>query len=524
MSLPRVAPNPRTFLAAGLALTVAVGSTLLLLGARSARADFATDCANPTQTFPVGGVMPTNLNLTSSDVVLFASGTFTGSVNNSLGTICVAAGAAFNPSNINGTSRLFVRGTALMPPLAAGSGAVLDNEGFVTFEPQPNVNGVADIINRAGATIVVEGPGLALNATTTVTNDGTIDVAGGVNLNGSTVTNNGELSVGGPFDMTGSVTNNGHAVVNGLFTVDSGGTLTNACSLLANGLINDQTVNNNGVADLGGFALTNNGNAVYAQGDVAITTGGNFTNTGTVNGSGQYLFSGTTLTEGTVAGASAADPIVFFDSSPTGAQIFDTQLGTVTNTVRAPVTPPDAGACNTSPPTTTTTSSTTTTTTSSTTTTTTSSTTTTTTEPPTTTTSSTTSSTTTSTSTTTTEPPTTTTSATSTSTSTSTPPTTSPETLPATSTSTSTSTSSSSTTPVTSEGSTSTTTAAAAGSGSTPPPASLGADEASGSSAIGAGTLPFTGGGGNLVVVAALLVGLTGLGARALGQRARRGR
>src|SRR6476620_1037910 len=172
---------PRTLRRLGL-LAVLLGLIVALIGvadivrARPAQADFATDCANPTHTYPDANGMPTNLNLNSTDVILFASGTFTGSVSNNLGTICVANGAAFNPANINGTSRLFVRGTAVLPPLAAGNGAVLDNEGFVTFQGQPNTNGIADVINRAGATIVVNAPGLPLGPGVTVTNDGTITV------------------------------------------------------------------------------------------------------------------------------------------------------------------------------------------------------------------------------------------------------------------------------------------------------------------------------------------------------------
>jgi hypothetical protein len=231
-----------------------------------ASADFATDCASPTHTYPDVNGLPTNLNLNATDVILFASGTFTGSVNSNGATICVANGAAFNPANINGTARLFVRGTAVMPPLAAGNGAVLDNEGVVTFEGQPNTNGIADVINRAGATIVVNAPGLPLGAGVTVTNDGTITVSGGVNLNGSTVINNGQLSIGGSVNVVGMFTNNGHTDISGLLTMNSNSTLTNACSLQADGLIEDANATNNGVITLGASALTIEGSATYAQG------------------------------------------------------------------------------------------------------------------------------------------------------------------------------------------------------------------------------------------------------------------
>ncbi len=332
-----------------------------ILVALPVRADYATDCASLTQTYPDAGGMPTNLNLTSADVVLFASVTFTGSVNSSLARICVASGAQFNPSSLNGASRLFVRGSAVLPPLAAGAGAVLDNEGTVTFQPVPNANGEADVINRPGATIFVLGPGLSLGSGVTVTNDGTIQVAGGVNLNGSTVINNATLTVGGAFNLSGSVTNTGHMTVSGQFIVNGNGTLSNTCSLTAVGLINNNNVANQGVIDLGSSAFTNNSGIGYTQGQDAITIGGDFTNSGSVSGTGQYLFSGITRTQGTMVGDGAGDPIVFYDTTPTGSQVLDFELGTIQFVVREVVTAPAPGACSTSPTTSTTTTSTTTT-------------------------------------------------------------------------------------------------------------------------------------------------------------------
>jgi len=345
------------------AVTCAVG-----IAVRSpAYADYAADCASPTQVFPDAGGMPGNLNLTAADVVLFASGMFGGSVNSSGGTICVAVGAAFNPANFNGASRLFVRGTALLPAIAAGSGALLDNEGTVTFAAQPNTNGIATVLNRSGATIVVQGAGVALGPAVTVVNDGTIDVVGGVNLNGSTVTNNGTLTVGGAFNVVGTLTNTAQATIGGQLTINGGGALVNSCSLTTAGLIANAGVTNDGVIELDANSLLINGSATYTQSAAAITAGANFTNNGSVNGTGQYLFTGTTSTQGTFAGTAPATPIVFFDTTPTGAQIFDVESGSITNTVRQPVVRPPAGACNTSPvppPTTTTTTTTTSSTTS----------------------------------------------------------------------------------------------------------------------------------------------------------------
>jgi hypothetical protein len=96
-------------------------------------------------------------------------------------------------------------------------------------------------------------------------------------------------------------------------------------------------------------------NDAYSQIETAITVAGDFTNNGAVTESGQYLFSGQTNNNSAVTGDGPDSPIVLFDTSPTGDQIFDINNGTVTNVVREPVNPQEPGACSTTPPTTTTT-------------------------------------------------------------------------------------------------------------------------------------------------------------------------
>jgi hypothetical protein len=318
---------------------------VLLLRDTTANADYASDCAGAV---PYDPSMGTNLTLGPTDVIVFQSGTtFTGSVNSSLGTICVAAGATYNPSNVNGASRVFVRGTVIYPPLAAGNGAQLDNEGSVTFQGAPNTNGVVTVVNRPTGTMVVEAANISLGAGASITNDGTLEVQGGVNLNGSTVVNNGALTIDGEFNIVGSFTNTATATVGGTVTVNGGGELVNECSLLADALINDALVQNDGVIDVDG-EVRNNAGRTYVQGASGVTLGTDFDNSGSVTGGGQYRFTGTTLTEGSFVGGDP--PTVFEDTSPTGGQIFDVQLGTITNVVRATVTPPPPGACSSTPP------------------------------------------------------------------------------------------------------------------------------------------------------------------------------
>ena len=472
-------------------MVAACGAAALLV-AVGADADYATDCVNPTATFTEADI-PAALNLGPTDVVIFESGTFTGPVETNAATICVAGPAVFAPSSINGGAELFVRGTVVLPALAANSGSVLDNEGMVTLLAQPNVNGLATVINRAGATLIVDSP-LSLGAGVTASNDGTIEINGDVNF-GGTFTNRGTMVVHGVLNLNGSITNETEMTVDGLTTVNGGGSLTNLCRYTSDGLISNAIVTNAGIIDLGAGDLLNNGAATFTQSSTGLVEGVAFTNSGSVVGAGQYLFTGTTQNLGSVVGDSAADPIVFFDTSQTTGGIFDVQTGVVTNVVRQPVEAPPPGVCTTSPTTTTSTSTTSTSTTS------------------------TTSTTTTSTSTTSTS----TTSTSTTSTSTTSTSTTSTSTTSTSTTSTTTPTSTTSTTEAPPESTTSTPTGGD-GSSTTVPggggasPAQGGPDDPGSSSSER--TLPWTGSGGTpgLVAIAACLLVL----GAALGTVARR--
>jgi hypothetical protein len=159
------------------AMVAAVAALVAVLAIdRRAAADWDTDCAEPTQVYDESN-MPTNLNLDGDDVVPFESGTFTGSVNAGGATICVTDPANFNPTTLNGSARLFVRGTAGLPALAIDAQALLEKEGTVRFLAQINVNGLATGINHAGATIIVDSD-LSLGSGATITNDGSITSTG----------------------------------------------------------------------------------------------------------------------------------------------------------------------------------------------------------------------------------------------------------------------------------------------------------------------------------------------------------
>jgi hypothetical protein len=63
-----------------IAMIVAVAALVAVLATdRRAAAEWDVDCATPTVTYSETNPAPPNLDLTSADVVLFASGTFGGS-------------------------------------------------------------------------------------------------------------------------------------------------------------------------------------------------------------------------------------------------------------------------------------------------------------------------------------------------------------------------------------------------------------------------------------------------------------
>ncbi len=326
----------------------ALAATVLVAG-RRAEAQWPVDCAAPNQVFDAA-TMPADLDLTAADVVLLTSGTFLGPVNAGGATICVDTAATFAPSTINGQVHLLVRGTAALPALAAETGAVLDNEGTVTFTAPPNVNGLATVFNRTTGTITVAGASVSLGPGLTLTNDGVIDVAGSVNLNGGSVTNNATLSIGGSLTSDATVTNTGDMTVGGLLTLNAQGVVDNSCRLTSDGVTNNGAVTNSGVVTLGDGTLLINGSGSWDQpATAAVTSGAGFTNNGGVTGTGGYLFTGTTANQGTMTGDAGA-PIVFFDTSQTGGQILDIESGAQTNVVRAEVAIPPPGACAAGPP------------------------------------------------------------------------------------------------------------------------------------------------------------------------------
>src|SRR6185436_7716867 len=171
---------------------MALAAAAVWVAMTPAQADFASECASPTQIVN-GGSTP--LTLVPGNVVLIqAPGVFTGGVNAwpAGSTICVQAGATFNPSFVAAsTGRFLNQGTATLPPLVASAPASVENGGTLILNG-PNINGSValsmTVLNLPTGTITLNGS-INIPNGVTITNEGSISATGDVNFNAGSVLN-----------------------------------------------------------------------------------------------------------------------------------------------------------------------------------------------------------------------------------------------------------------------------------------------------------------------------------------------
>jgi len=279
-----------------------------------------------------------NINLNAGESLLIQSGTFTGSINSfpADATIVVADGATFNPGNFNNWSgELIVIGEANFNNANVGGGAIIQNEGMLTFNNSPNFNGAVMVTNHTDGELFIQN-NLQLNqAGLEFTNNGEVTIDGNLDGNSGSLTNNGTLNVDGNFTANNiTLTNNGLLDAAQQFTANSNATIVNNSVIVAvNGLTNNSgSFDNAGHIVLTGASASfvNNGSGAITSGPDARVSGVNFTNDGAVTGGGEFVFSGLTINRSTFSGT-GGETINFFDTSPTG-QVFDNQNTNPTNT------------------------------------------------------------------------------------------------------------------------------------------------------------------------------------------------
>lgn len=288
----------------------------------------------------------TSYSLAAGDSLYIESGVYTGSITkfNEGAKITVAEGASFQPSSIsNPRGTIKVLGT-FKPSfsLSSNGGFAVINYGISWFTQSVSMNqGPQTWTNNFGGTFRFD-QGVSMNGTTFV-NSGTFISSGKVTVNNSsTFSNNNEFTVTHELALNNSIFNNaGKLNTNSLNLSGNTTTLNNTCRVAVNGIVtNYARIYNSGLlwstSANNNSKIDNGGGSTFTNAPNGIVKSVNFTNNGTMNGSGYWYFTGTTINYGTVA--ASGDPgstLKIFDATRTQAdKIFDNQYGNVAATAQ----------------------------------------------------------------------------------------------------------------------------------------------------------------------------------------------
>ncbi|SEC74442.1 Thrombospondin type 3 repeat-containing protein [Maribacter dokdonensis] len=290
-------------------------------------------------------------NLNSGETLCITSGTFSGNINNfpSGATIYVSNGATFSPSNFNNPSGTLINcGTLNFNGINLNSGFRIENYNIANFNSSVNLNGTTTWVNGLNANVNFNS-NFNLNNNSTFTNNGKVtatqEFATG---SGSTFTNNDELeTINGNFNPGGKVDNYGLAYSRQFININSGSTVRNYCTFVADKGFNNNGNNtyNNGnifIYALSGSSGLFQNNAAFNQGADGIVSGINFTNNNAVTGSGSYYFTGNTVQNNSFGNDGGG--INFYDTTNSNSSPFDsgTPNASVTSNSFAP---PNEGDC-----------------------------------------------------------------------------------------------------------------------------------------------------------------------------------
>lgn len=303
---------------------------LFICQPHAARSQSCTSC-----TYTISSNSSTSYTLTAGQkLCITSSGTYTGSVTLSGGTICVQG--SFTPSSFAYNSGNF------------------DNYGSATVGSISLSQTSTTLTNYSGATLTINTSFASSSSGASFINNGTASIGTSFAVSGGTFTNGGSISVGtttavsgGSFTNTGSFTAHGISPSGGTFTNSSSGIITNTGDF-ANSAIggsNAGTISNTGnFTNSGTFTssassiiscvnFSNNGGTITLSGGIINST--NFTNSGTINGPtsgngcGTIKATTTTTNSGTINNyADICDA-----TPPSGTIKIDANSGTVASTV-----------------------------------------------------------------------------------------------------------------------------------------------------------------------------------------------
>ena len=326
-----------------------------------------------TMNFNQGMNMNSAFNITNSGTINFNNG-FQSSNNaattiNNTGTFLMAsyctllAGSTINNSGVfTASAQQAYTGTTITNTagqfLFTGSSNTITSSSVITNSAYISLNSFtlsgSTMLNNSTGTITFQSTFTLANACS-FTNSGTANFTNNYQLdNGSTMTNNGNIQMNNGntyLNTNGVFTNNGYVYVNGRVTFGGSSTPINNCTIVAvNGFTNQSpSTQNYGYILIPLDSDPSNSSVIFEQnfynGVDAWVQGINFThNGGTVTGSGNYYFSGTTINYNQF-GNNSSPAANFYDATPTLSSpsngMFDEGYGATSNTTKNVISPKD---------------------------------------------------------------------------------------------------------------------------------------------------------------------------------------
>ncbi|QXP72040.1 T9SS type A sorting domain-containing protein [Polaribacter sp. R2A056_3_33] len=241
-----------------------------------------------------------NPNFIANEARCFTTGTRTISSDITFeggGSICVAAGATLNLGANNysasgsGTFTIYVEGTLNVqqnPTWAGNMDITIANGGTMTTNTLTLNGGVMNITNNGTfnpATLQFNNS----SAVITIENNGNITVANNFNIGNGTAqfVNSGNLTITGNYNSNSESIYINCGIYNGKFNLNDGGEVINT-GTFTTGQIDygggKSKVSNYGTFNITGSVNLGNGGIFYNQGEVLLTSSGNFTSFGSLVG------------------------------------------------------------------------------------------------------------------------------------------------------------------------------------------------------------------------------------------------
>jgi hypothetical protein len=320
---------------------------------------------------------PQAYNLSNSDTLRIANGTFTGQVNTFANgaVIVVSAGTTFKPGYFASPSgKIINHGTCEFGALGTYGGFAFENFNQLIVTSNLNLydgstqtwnnNATATIkitgsfsMNNAVftnyATVTIGGNFAMYTATSSFLNRGLLSITGDVSVNAGILSNQNRIYADEFNAYGGQVINEGSISPAGNMTFNTGTNYTNQCLLITNrGFTNYGNFANNGLLWVGRTGTANDhfyNSGTFTNSTTAVVRSVKFTNYSTIAGGGSYYITGDSYTSGTVGRTgTTTDSIRVYDVTRTSAsRIFDTQYGSVhPNTVYRTFAQPDTNTVN----------------------------------------------------------------------------------------------------------------------------------------------------------------------------------